>query len=136
MANFELQYLKAPGKNRIQGIAYPMRLDGVGGYLTSNEDLGSLRDCVVQLIMTPRGSRVMRPDFGTDLRSSLFEPLNATLVENLRSQIIDTITKYEPRVIVKDLGLFPNYENNSLLVKLIVTSKDDLLNAQTVELLV
>jgi phage baseplate assembly protein W len=105
MANFELKYLKEPKKNRILGLAYPMRLDGVGGYLTQNENLGSLRDCVIQLIMTQKGARVMRPDFGTDVRSSLFEPLNAQLVENLRSQILEAIAKYEPRVIVKDLAL-------------------------------
>tara|TARA_R100000458_G_C8230467_1_gene212296 strand:+ start:94 stop:504 length:411 start_codon:yes stop_codon:yes gene_type:complete len=135
MTNFELKYLKEPKKNRIQGLAYPMRLNGVGGYLTSNENLGSLRDCVIQLIMTPKGSRVMRPDFGTDLRTSMFEPLNSQLVENLRTQILSAIAKYETRVIVKDLSLFPNYENNSLLIKLIITSKDDLLNSELVEIL-
>ena len=135
MTNFELQYLQTPGKTRIQGLAYPMRLDGVGGYLTSNEDIGSLRDCVMQLIMTPRGSRVMRPEFGTDLRASMFEQLNPELVDILKNQILDAIDTYEPRIIVKSLRLFPNFENNSLAIKLIITSKDDLLNTTTVEIL-
>ena len=65
MGNFDLEYVSVPGKNRILGLAFPMRTDGVGGFLTSNENLGSLRDCVIQLIMTRRGARVMRPDFGT-----------------------------------------------------------------------
>ena len=136
MANYDLQYLKIPSKKSILGLAFPMRQDGVGGFLTQNQDLGSLRDCVKQLILTSRGARVMRPDYGTDIRKSVFEPLTSDLVEQLRSHINDTIKKYEPRVIVQRLILTPDYERNQLNIKMKITSKDDLLNAEMVEVLV
>ena len=78
----------------------------------------------------------MRPDYGTDIRKSVFEPLTSDLVEQLRSQIIETIKKYEPRVIVQRLILTPDYERNQLNIKMKITSKDDLLNAEMVEVLV
>ena len=136
MANYDLQYLKIPSKKSILGLAFPMRQDGVGGFLTQNQDLGSLRDCVKQLILTSRGARVMRPDYGTDIRKSVFEPLTSDLGEHLRSHINDTIKKYEPRVIVQRLILTPDYERNQLNIKMKITSKDDLLNAEMVEVLV
>lgn len=136
MSNFDLEYVSVPGKNRILGLAFPMRNDGVGGYLTSNENMGSLRDCVIQLIMTRRGARVMRPDYGTDLRSSLFEPMDSRLMDTLRAQITSTIAKYEPRVVLKSLNLIPDWETNKLTIKLSLSSKDDLLNTEFVELLV
>ena len=136
MGNFDLEYVSIPGKNRILGLAFPMRNDGVGGFLTSNENLGSLRDCVIQLIMTPLGARVMRPDYGTDVRSSVFEPLDSRLVDTLRTQITTTIAKYEPRVILKSLTLVPDWENNRLTIQLLLSSKDDLLNTESVELLI
>tara|TARA_R110000824_G_scaffold163979_1_gene339970 strand:- start:87 stop:497 length:411 start_codon:yes stop_codon:yes gene_type:complete len=136
MGNFDLEYVSVPGKNRILGLAFPMRTDGVGGFLTSNENLGSLRDCVIQLIMTRRGARVMRPDFGTDVRQAVFEPLDSRLVDTLKSQISSTIAKYEPRVIIKNLTITPNWEENRLTIKLSLSSKDDLLNTEFVELLV
>ena len=136
MSVYDLQYLKIPSKKQILGMAFPMKLDGVGGFLAQNENLRSLKDCVTQLILTNRGSRVMRPDYGTDVRSSVFEPLTSDLVSRIKAQITETIEKYEPRVIVKRLSVEPNYERNQLNIKLFITSKDDLLNGELVEILV
>ena len=101
--------------------------NGVGGYLAQNENLRSLRDCVVQLIMTSRGARVMRPDFGTDLRASVFDPLDVEMIDTLREQILQTISRYEPRVIVKRIALTPDHEQQTLRVEptkiILVTSK-------------
>ena len=132
----DLNYITTNAKKRILGMAFPMMNEGIGGYVAQNENLRSLRDCVVQLIMTGRGARVMRPDFGTDLRASVFEPFTSEMVEGLRAQIVETIAKYEPRVIVKRVSLTPDYENHTLKVELYITSKDDLLNGELVEVLV
>ena len=136
MPNYDLQYIQVPSPNSIQGMAFPMREDGTGGFLSSNENLGSLRDGVRQLILTSRGARVMRPDYGTDIRKSVFNPLDNTMINTLREQIVSTIATYEKRVIVKKLTLIPDEENHKLIIKLLITSKDDLLNAAMVEVLV
>lgn len=136
MPNYDLQYIQVPSPNSIQGMAFPMREDGTGGFLSSNENLGSLRDGVRQLILTSRGARVMRPDYGTDIRKSVFNPLDNTMINTLREQIVSTIATYEKRVIVKKLTLVPDEENHKLIIKLLITSKDDLLNAAMVEVLV
>tara|TARA_R100000458_G_C8240251_1_gene219528 strand:+ start:798 stop:1208 length:411 start_codon:yes stop_codon:yes gene_type:complete len=136
MSKFDLQYLEIPSKKQIFGMAFPMRLEGAGGYVAQNENLRSLRDCVTQLILTGRGSRVMRPDYGTDLRASVFEQLNDDIVQKLRTQILNAIAKYEPRVIVEGVTVVPDYENNQINIKLAVKSKDDLLNTELIEILV
>jgi len=136
MPNFDLTYVKTNAKKTILGVAFPMMNEGVGGYFAQNQNLRSLRDCVVQLIMTGRGARVMRPDFGTDLRASVFEQFTDDMIDGLRTQILDTIAKYEPRVIVKRVALTPNFENHTLKVELYITSKDDLLSGELVEVLV
>ena len=136
MSNFDLTYVKTNAKKNILGVAFPMMSQGIGGYLAQNENLRSLRDCVVQLIMTGRGARVMRPDYGTDLRASVFEPFTQEMIDGLRAQILEAIEKYEPRVIVKRVSLTPDYENHTLKVELYITSKDDLLNGELVEVLV
>ena len=136
MPNFDLNYVKSVSKNRILGVAFPMMNDGIGGYVAQNENIRSLRDCVMQLIMTGRGARVMRPDYGTDLRASVFEPLTEDLVGSLRKQILQVIAKYEPRVIVQRVEITPDFERHTIKVQLYITSKDDLLNGELVEVLV
>tara|TARA_R110000851_G_scaffold332707_1_gene509589 strand:+ start:188 stop:595 length:408 start_codon:yes stop_codon:yes gene_type:complete len=135
MPNYDLNFVKTPSAKRLLGMAFPMR-DGIGGFVAQNENIRSLRDCVVQLIMTGRGARVMRPDYGTDLRSSVFEPLTPDMMETLRGQIISTISTYEPRVIVKRIALTPDFERHTLKVELYITSKDDLLNGELIEILI
>ena len=85
MTNFDLTYVKTNAKKNILGVAFPMMNQGIGGYVAQNENLRSLRDCVIQLIMTGRGARVMRPDFGTDVRASVFEQFTDDLIDTLRS---------------------------------------------------
>jgi len=135
MPKYDLNYVKTPSVDRIMGVAFPMQ-DGVGGYVAQNENLRSLRDCVMQLILTNRGARVMRPDYGTDLRASVFEPLTPDMIDTLRAQILGVIAKYEPRVIVKRVALTPDFERHTLKVELYITTKNDLLNGELVEVLV
>ena len=78
----------------------------------------------------------MRPDFGTDLRASVFDPLDVEMIDTLREQILQTISRYEPRVIVKRIALTPDHERHTLKVELYITSKDDLLNGELIEVLV
>jgi len=136
MVNFNLQYQKTENRDDILGLAFPMRWDGIGGVLTQSENLGALRDGVIQLIMTSRGARVMRPDYGTDLRKSLFEPIDSTTLQTLRGQIAETIAKYEPRVVLQQLNIFPQEELNTLTIQLVLSTKNDLLTTTNVEITV
>ena len=58
------------------------------------------------------------------------------MINVLREQILDSIATYEPRVIVDKLELTPDFENNKLKIQLYIKSKDDLLTAELVEVLV
>tara|TARA_R100000152_G_C6754613_1_gene178328 strand:+ start:58 stop:468 length:411 start_codon:yes stop_codon:yes gene_type:complete len=136
MVNFNLQYQKTENRDDILGLAFPMRWDGIGGVLTQSENLGALKDGVIQLIMTSRGARVMRPDYGTDLRKSLFEPIDSTTLQTLRGQIAETIAKYEPRVVLQQLNIFPQEELNTLTIQLVLSTKNDLLTTTNVEITV
>ena len=56
-----------------------------------------------QLLLTSKGERVMRPEFGTSLRESVFEPMTAAKVSNLRAELGNVIKKYHPEVDILDL---------------------------------
>jgi len=136
MVNFNLQYQKTENRTDILGLSFPMLQNGIGGVLTQSENLGALRDGVIQLIMTSRGARVMRPDYGTDLRKSVFEPMDTTTIQTLRGQITQTIATYEPRVVVQQLNIIPDESRNSLTVSLVLSTKNDLLTTTSVALTV
>ena len=134
--DFKLEYLTTGKRERLNGLAFPFRKDGAGGYATANEGATSLKDCIQQLIMTAPGERVMRPSWGTSLRISAFEPNDSSMRDRLEREIKEAITTYEPRVIVKKLSLIPNAESNKMLIKLTIAPKNDYLSEETVEILV
>ena len=69
------------------------------------EDTEILASSVKMLLTTSKGERVMQPDYGTNLRLILFE-LQTTGIEGLvQQEIIDALTKWEPRVSLQFLAV-------------------------------
>ena len=82
----------------------------------------SLRDVelvkldILQHIFTPRGSRVMMPTFGTNIKELTFEPLDADTLDELHTEI-KAVLDYDPRVEILKLSVVPNYDQNTVLVE-------------------
>lgn len=67
------------------------------------EDIEILASSVKMLLTTSKGERIMQPEYGTNLRLILFE-LESTGIEGLvQQEIIDAITRWEPRVSLQFL---------------------------------
>ncbi len=66
--------------------------------------------------MTNKGERVFNPNFGADLRSLIFKQMSN--LEEIRESLIDEISLYFPNITVTDLIFTPDYNTNSLNIKL------------------
>jgi len=67
------------------------------------EDIEILASSVKMLLTTSKGERMMQPEYGTNLRLILFE-LQTTGIEGLvQQEIVDALTRWEPRVILQFL---------------------------------
>lgn len=91
----------------------------VGGqqkYLSRQEDERLIKNDILQLLLTIPGERVMRPDFGVNLRNVVFEQLDDITLDSLRDDIISAINLNEPRINLLSLSLIPDAENNGLTI--------------------
>lgn len=79
------------------GWAFPVLPDSSGG-LRYAAGAASIQDCLLVLLQTATGERVMRPDFGTDAPGLVFAPGSPANLRLLESSISDAIYTYEPRV--------------------------------------
>lgn len=77
-----------------------------------------IKNDLIQLLLTVPGERVFRPDFGTTIKPTLFEPIDEFTLNNIRESIVDAIGKYEPRVIINDVQVVPTADNNLIDIKL------------------
>ena len=82
-----------------QGLSYPFRV-GTTSFPALATDDDVIRDSLIQLIQTPKGSRVMRPDFGTNVIAMIFEANNEILAEMISYDVQSAIAAWEPRVSV------------------------------------
>ena len=84
------------------GLAFPLQLgeDGRLSACTYNEHI---KQSIRTLLLTARGQRAMRPEFGNRLGAYLFENIDETTASLIKSEIIYTIERYEPRVELGDI---------------------------------
>lgn len=111
----------------------PPWFGGAQNVLSRQEDERLIKNDILQLLMTVPGERVMRPNFGVNLRNFVFDPLTSPELSALRSEIVQKITAQEPRVIVNSVDLIRDDDKNMLSIKIIVTMRDDPMKQLTIE---
>jgi len=79
------------------GWAFPVLPDPTGGLRYASGE-ASIQDCLLVLLQTATGERVMRPDFGTTAPTLVFAPGSPANLRMLENSISDAIQAYEPRV--------------------------------------
>ncbi len=71
---------------------------------------------VKNLISTSRYERPFQPLLGSGVRNLLFEQMDDVTASVLKREIVQTLENFEPRVIVQEVSVSPNYESNSFNV--------------------
>jgi phage baseplate assembly protein W len=113
---------------KFYGLSYP--LGGTGGYFSKQSGNTLVRSNLTQLLKTELGERVMLPNFGCSLKRYLFEPLDQSLFNQVKNQIMTSITRYLPTVEVVKLSVVNTEDVNldglaGFLVTLVVRIKED-----------
>lgn len=89
-------------KSTYFGIAFPFKKSSTSfPAAASDEDL--IQQSIVQIVTTGRNQRVMRPDFGCNAYAFVFENNDLILQETMRAEVMTSIAKFEPRVIVQSV---------------------------------
>lgn len=103
-----------------RGPAFPYNRSEIGG-LSSSDGIDRINQSLFLLFETPKGSRLMLPDFGSDIHRYKFDPLDKVLMERLRYTITEDIKRWEPRislVSVEFLANSQNIDNNTLYISI------------------
>lgn len=89
------------------GIKYPFTADNYDGYFIDlNSDIeGRVASEIAHVILTRKGTRIRKPDFGTDLIKYIFEPNDDLTWENVQSEIKTAVEKYVPSATINDVAV-------------------------------
>ena len=81
----------------------------------------SIRESILQILGTQLGERFMNPEFGSRLNDLVFEQNDEVLKGLIRHYVVDTIKRWEKRVIITGVffeGASVNIDRNLLLVRI------------------
>jgi len=80
-----------------------------------------IRASLIQLILTAKGERIMRADFGTGAHDFIFETNAEMLAATIRTTISLAIAKFETRVIVQRIDVVRDSSDGSYSDSVIIT---------------
>jgi uncharacterized protein len=95
--------------------------------LVTVKDKAAIVQAITALLLTNKGERPFKPDLGCGIQQSLFEPLDYATGGLIRSQVVEVIKKYEPRIVLDNVEVIPDEQNNGYEVELFYTivGRDD-----------
>jgi phage baseplate assembly protein W len=117
-------------------MAHPLALTPTGG-VREAAGVARIEQSIRIILGTQHGERIMRPDFGANLRSLAFAA-NTPGTANLARHLVETaLVRWEPRIEVLDVAVATDLVENALVVGVsyrIVGTQDVRGLAQTVSL--
>lgn len=106
---------------RYINIQFPFKDSTNGFFLELTQvDSKAIRSDLMHLILTRKGERLYKPDFGTDLLKFIFEPNDVLTYGDIKMDIQETVKKYIPNLNIDDVLVEPSLDYE---YKAIVTIK-------------
>ncbi|WVX87476.1 baseplate wedge subunit [Vibrio phage EniLVp02] len=93
--------------------------------LGASYDVRAVQESIVGIVTTPKGSMPFDPEFGCDVNNQLFENVSVVTAYAIQNSIREAVALYEPRVVVAEVAVNPDYDNNAYEVSIHYTLVTD-----------
>lgn len=82
----------------LKGWKFPIQLDKVTGKIKTVEDNENIKQDIRVILETQKEERKIVSDFGSDLRSYMFEVVNPTFISDIKRSVRSAIKTWEDHV--------------------------------------
>jgi hypothetical protein len=110
------------------GWKFPVQVDETTGRVMTSRYEEDIQEAIRLIVMTGKGERMMRPDFGCGLREYLFQGLDYETVTQMRAEIEDALTEWEPRITEVEVDVEPDDGKMLIHVSYVVRSTNNPFN--------
>jgi phage baseplate assembly protein W len=97
------------------GWAFPVGVDARGGIGLARQEQ-DLEQAIRMIVLTPKGQRLMRPDFGCHIHELIFAPNSAATTGLAAHYVEDALAMWEPRIRVLEVKAGPDPDEASRLL--------------------
>ena len=85
------------------GWGFPVGVDEMSGRVVEVSAEEKIAESIKLILQTQRGERIMRPEFGCNLRSYTFSEMNYTTMSEIEQDVRQALVLWEPRIIDVDV---------------------------------
>ena len=89
------------------GWAFPVRVDAHGRIAVARQER-DIEEAMRIILLTPKGQRVMRPEFGCQIHDLIFAPNDATSAGLACYYVEEALGMWEPRIRVLEVNARPD----------------------------
>ncbi len=105
------------------GWAFPVGVDARGRIALARHER-DIEEAIQIILLTPKGQRVMRPEFGSRLHELIFAPNNPTTASLAAYYVEDALGMWEPRIEVNTVEAGPDPDDPArMLIEIRYTVK-------------
>ncbi|HEU4785293.1 MAG TPA: GPW/gp25 family protein [Ktedonobacterales bacterium] len=97
------------------GWAFPVGVDARGRIALARQER-DIEEAIRIILLTPKGQRVMRPEFGCQIHDLMFAPNDATTAGLAAYYVEEALGMWEPRIHLKEVNARPDPENQGRLL--------------------
>jgi len=97
------------------GWAFPAGVDARGRIALARHEQ-DVEQAIRLILLTPKGQRVMRPEFGCQIHDLIFAPNDATTAGLAVYYVQEALGMWEPRIEVQEVNALPDPDNDPRLL--------------------
>lgn len=98
------------------GLKFPLQVNKATGRIVMSDGVQSVKESIYIILMTQKGERFTRRNFGSRLLSYTFMDTSITRINMMKREIEQTIIAQEPRISDVDVDIEPKLDKGCLIV--------------------
>lgn len=100
------------------GLKFPFQVNKATGRIVMSDNETSVRESVYIILMTQKGERFTRPNFGSRILSYTFMDTSITRINMMSRELERTILEQEPRISEVNVTVKPELDKGCLIVQI------------------
>ena len=100
-------------------VAFSMFANPMSGDMGKKTGAPAVSQSIVSILKTNFNERLFQPEFGSNVRALLFEPMNPITEERIKTAVEDAVKAHEPRAQIIGITVEGQEEQNRYLVSIL-----------------
>lgn len=99
------------------GMCFPLAVDKLTGRIKEASYDENVKQSIKLILGTSKGERVMRPEFGCDIKKFLFESYSYGVAVQIKDVVQRALNKWEPRINQVNIEVEESSQAGAVIIK-------------------